>query len=184
MDDPRVELSTLTGGGDPTPILHALDSVELVIEAPPERQRSREDQVALYNLVSSAARLFPHVTIRLEPGVRCDLSPFKRHPLVFLNACGTAQGQELYRSGFIGFFASELGAAAVVGTLAEIPADDAYEVARAFMQKWLRGARAAQALREIRYEQLKEKRNPFAMYFTLHGAGYLSLTQPIQMEEV
>jgi hypothetical protein len=82
MEDPRVELSTLTGGGDPTPILHALDSVELVIEARPERQRSREDQVALYNLVSSAARLFPHVTIRLEPGVRCDLSPFANGDLL------------------------------------------------------------------------------------------------------
>jgi hypothetical protein len=76
MDDPRVELSTLTGGGDPTPILRALDSVELVVEAPPERTRSREDQVALYNLVSSAARLFPHLTLALEPGVRCELAAF------------------------------------------------------------------------------------------------------------
>ncbi len=76
MDDPRVELSTLTGGGDPTRILNALDSVELVIEAPPERTRPREDQVALYNLVSSAARLFPHLTLALEPGVRCELAPF------------------------------------------------------------------------------------------------------------
>src|SRR6266705_2002587 len=76
MDDPRIELSTLTGGGDATPILTALDSVELVVEAPPERTRAREDQVALYNLVSSAARLFPHLRLELESGVDCDLSPF------------------------------------------------------------------------------------------------------------
>jgi hypothetical protein len=75
MDDPRVELSTLTGGGDAAPILRALDSVELVIEAPAERTLSREDQVSLYNLVSSAARLFPHIDLRLEPGVRVDLAP-------------------------------------------------------------------------------------------------------------
>jgi len=75
MDDPRVELSSLTGGGDAAPILGALDSVELVIEAPPERTRSREDQVALYNLVSSAARLFPHLELRFEPGVPADLAP-------------------------------------------------------------------------------------------------------------
>lgn len=77
MDDPRVELSTLTGGGDPTPILRALDSVELVVEAPAERTRSRDDQAALYNLVSSAARLFPHLSFELEPGVGCQLPPFR-----------------------------------------------------------------------------------------------------------
>jgi|SRR5579884_618278 len=76
MDDPRVELSTLTRGGDATPILNALDSVELVVEAPEERTCTREDQVALYNLVSSAARLFPHLTLELPPGVRCELAPF------------------------------------------------------------------------------------------------------------
>jgi hypothetical protein len=75
MEDPRVELSSLTGGGDAAPILGALDSVELVIEAPPERTRSREDQVALYNLVSLAARLFPHLELRLDPGVPADLAP-------------------------------------------------------------------------------------------------------------
>src|SRR5437588_86211 len=54
MDDARVELSTLTGGGNPAPILRALDSVELVVEASAERTRSREDQVALYNLAAQA----------------------------------------------------------------------------------------------------------------------------------
>src|SRR5207249_10364002 len=44
--------------------------------SPAERTRTREDQVALYNLVSSAARLFPHLTLELPPGVRCELAPF------------------------------------------------------------------------------------------------------------
>jgi hypothetical protein len=82
MRDPRVELSTLTGGGDASPILSALDSVELVIEAPVERTRSREDQVALYNLVSSAARLFPHIDLRVEAGVPADLAPLASGDLV------------------------------------------------------------------------------------------------------
>jgi hypothetical protein len=76
MDDPRVELSTLTGGGDPEPILRALDSVELVVEAPLERTAAHEDQVALYNLISSAARLFPHLALDLPSGVHCALAPF------------------------------------------------------------------------------------------------------------
>lgn len=74
MDDPRVELSTLTSG-EAAPILAALDSVQLVIEAPPERCQSREDQVALYNLVSSASRLFPHLELRLPTAVACTLAP-------------------------------------------------------------------------------------------------------------
>lgn len=76
MDDTRIELSTLTGGGDPEPILRALDSVEIVVEAPIERTTAREDQVALYNLVSSAARLFPHLALSLPSGVGCALAPF------------------------------------------------------------------------------------------------------------
>lgn len=82
MVDPRIELSTLTGGGDATKILTALDSVELVVEAPAERTRSREAQVALYNLVSSAARLFPRMELRLDVGVPADLAPFASGDLV------------------------------------------------------------------------------------------------------
>lgn len=82
MDDPRIELSTLTGGGDATQILTALDSVELVVEAPADRTSSRDDQVALYNLVSSAARLFPHLDLRLDAGVPADLTPLASGDLV------------------------------------------------------------------------------------------------------
>jgi hypothetical protein len=85
MDDPRLELATLAplaGGNDAAPILRALDSVTLVVEAPAERTRSREDQAALYNLVSSAARLFPHIELDLRRGVACDLAPFATGDLV------------------------------------------------------------------------------------------------------
>jgi hypothetical protein len=82
MGDPRVELSTLAGGGDSAPILRALDSVKLVIEAPAERTHSREDQVGLYNLISSAARLFPHIELRLEPGIPTDFAPLASGDLV------------------------------------------------------------------------------------------------------
>jgi len=81
-DDPRVELSSLTGGGDAASVLRALDSVQLVVAAPPERSRTHEDQVALYNVVSSAARLFPHLDFALEGGVRCDLAPLAEGDLL------------------------------------------------------------------------------------------------------
>lgn len=122
--------------------------------------------------------------ISVEDLLQSDFSPFRcRSPLVILNACSTAQGEEYYRSGFIHYFASELAAAAVIGSLAEIPAADAYEFARTFVDRWLGGARAAQVLRRIRFEWLKNKNNPFAMYYTLHGSGYLSLNKPIEVKK-
>lgn len=75
MDDPRLELSRLTGAGDGAAVVHALDNVKLVITAAPARLVAREDQVALYNLVASAARLFPHIELRLADGTAVDLAP-------------------------------------------------------------------------------------------------------------
>ena len=81
MDD-RLELSRLTGGGDGAAVVTALDSLTLVIEAPPERARARENQVALYNLVSSAARLFAHIELRLPAGIAAELAPLARGDLL------------------------------------------------------------------------------------------------------
>jgi hypothetical protein len=81
VDDPRVELSRLTNEGDGAVVVGALDSVRVVVSAVPERTQTREDQAALYNLVSAAARLFPHLELRLPSGVATDLAPFAKGDL-------------------------------------------------------------------------------------------------------
>jgi hypothetical protein len=75
VEDQRLEFSRLTGSADGSAIVQALDSIRIVITADPARAVAREDQAALYNLVSSAARLFAHVELRLPEGIETDLGP-------------------------------------------------------------------------------------------------------------
>jgi hypothetical protein len=75
MEDQRLEFSRLTGSADGSAIVQALDSTRIVVSADPARTVAREDQAALYNLVSSAARLFAHVELRLPEGIKADLAP-------------------------------------------------------------------------------------------------------------
>ncbi|HEY2053158.1 MAG TPA: hypothetical protein VGH14_04390 [Solirubrobacterales bacterium] len=75
MTDARLELADLgaQGGGDA--VLERLDGVRVVIEAPADRCRDRADQVALYTMVNLAARLFPHLELRLGTSAPACLGP-------------------------------------------------------------------------------------------------------------
>lgn len=109
------------------------------------------------------------------------LPPFQGNytPLVFLNACGTAQGQDFFPSGFVPYFIAELRAASVLATLAKVPALHATGFAKEFLESWLGGVPAARALRDIRWRCLRDQLNPFPMYYTLHGLGSLQLARPL-----
>ena len=100
-------------------------------------------------------------------------------PLIFLNACGTAQGQDFTPSGFIPYFSELLGASAVLGTLAEVPALHASTFAREFLEGWLKGTPAGVVLRRLRIESMLKQYNPFPMFYTLHGIGRLGLEKPV-----
>jgi len=100
-------------------------------------------------------------------------------PLIFLNACGTAQGQDFLPSGFVPYFIADLRAASVLATLAKIPALHATSFAKEFLQSWLGAVPAARLLRDIRWRWLRDQMNPFPMYYTLHGLGSLQLERPL-----
>ncbi len=107
------------------------------------------------------------------------LAPFlvPQTPLVFLNACGSSQGQDFHPSGFVPYFTHQLLASTVIGTLAEIPAGQGLKMATDFLTLWFRGMPAATVLQFLRRRWLEEELNPFAMYYTLNGIANLSLEQ-------
>lgn len=76
MTDPRLDLAPLAPGANGDIVLGMLDSIEVVIEAPEARTRTRADQVALYNLVNQTSRLFAHVRLAVPGTAFCDLGPF------------------------------------------------------------------------------------------------------------
>lgn len=63
--DPRLELAELGQQASGDAVLERLDSVRVIVEAPPERSQGRADQAALFTVVNLAARLFPHLELRL-----------------------------------------------------------------------------------------------------------------------
>ncbi len=71
--DPRLELAELGQQVDGDAVLERLDSVRVIIEAPLERSQGRADQVALFTIVNLAARLFPHLELRLAGAVPSQL---------------------------------------------------------------------------------------------------------------
>src|SRR6185312_13954211 len=87
-----------------------------------------------------------------EPITVADLKRLQLHsfaakytPLILLNACATSQGQDFFPSGFIPYFTGKLRAAAVIGTLAEVPARHALSFARDFVGMWFGAMPAAEA---------------------------------------
>ena len=76
MNDLRVMLADLTSGADPGAVLSALDSVEVVIEAPADRCQSRTDQAGLFAMVNLVGRLHAHVRLAVPSGVQGDLEIF------------------------------------------------------------------------------------------------------------
>jgi hypothetical protein len=73
--DPRLELADLGADGGGEAVLERLDGVRVIVEAPADRCGDRADQVALYTIVNLAARLFPHLELRLGATAPSLLAP-------------------------------------------------------------------------------------------------------------
>ena len=76
MNDLRVMLADLASSADPGAVLAALDSVDLIIEAPAARCQSRTDQAGLFAMVNLVGRLHAHVRLALPAGMQADLGVF------------------------------------------------------------------------------------------------------------
>jgi hypothetical protein len=73
--DPRLELADLGADGGGEAVLERLDGVRVIVEVPAARCTGRADQVALYTIVNLAARLFPHLELRLGATAPSLLAP-------------------------------------------------------------------------------------------------------------
>jgi hypothetical protein len=103
-------------------------------------------------------------------------TPWQHHPLVFLNGCGTAGFNPEAISPFIEKFVRDRGAAGVIGT--EIPVWEqlASEFARCFLENFLKGSSAGNALLRARRELLA-KNNPLGLVYMLYGPAHLTIAK-------
>jgi hypothetical protein len=103
-------------------------------------------------------------------------TPWKHHPLVFLNGCGTAGFNPEAISPFIEKFVRDRKAAGVIGT--EIPVWEqlATEFARSFLENFLRDDSAGVALLRARRVLLAQN-NPLGLVYTLYGPSHLKIAR-------
>jgi len=92
------------------------------------------------------------------------------NPLVFINACESAEMSPAFYDGFVPYFMSK-GARGVVGTECKTPALFAVNWADKFFERFLNGQPLGDAFLELRREFLDAHRNPLGLLYAVHCDG-------------
>jgi hypothetical protein len=91
-------------------------------------------------------------------------------PLVFINACESAELSPLFYDGFVPYFMAK-GARGVIGTECETPALFAAEWARRFFDRFLAGEPLGQLFLDLRREFYYEHNNLLGLLYALYVDG-------------
>ena len=91
-------------------------------------------------------------------------------PLVFINACESAELSPAFYDGFVPYFMAK-GARGVVGTQCKTPALFAAEWAHRFFDRFLDGADLGETFLALRREFLEQHGNPLGLLYAVHCDG-------------
>jgi hypothetical protein len=91
----------------------------------------------------------------------------REHPLVFINACESAELSPLFYAGFVPYFMAK-GARGVIGTEANTPVVFATAFAEALVSRLLSGSALGQAVLDTRREFLDRDRNPLGLLYAVY----------------
>jgi hypothetical protein len=92
------------------------------------------------------------------------------NPLIFLNACESAEISPEFYDGFVPYFMAK-GARGVVGTECKMPALFATEWAMLFFPRFLGGDPLSELFLELRQEFCKQHNNPLGLLYTVYCNG-------------
>lgn len=92
------------------------------------------------------------------------------NPLVFINACESAQMSPAFYDGFVPYFMAK-GARGVVGTECQTPALFAAVWAKRFFERFLAGEALGEVFLGLRQEFLHEHGNPLGLMYAVHCDG-------------
>lgn len=102
--------------------------------------------------------------LRVEAPTRTQLAG---NPLVFINACESADLSPTFYDGFVPYFMSK-GARGVIGTECLTPAYFATEWAQDFFVRFLGGQRLGEVFLDMRREFMEKHRNPLGLLYAVH----------------
>jgi hypothetical protein len=89
------------------------------------------------------------------------------NPLVFINACESADLSPLFYNGFVPYFMAK-GARGVIGTECKTPVLFAIEWANAFFDRFLDGGRVGEIVLALRQDFLRAHGNPLGLIYAVH----------------
>jgi len=92
------------------------------------------------------------------------------NPLVFINACESAQMSPAFYDGFVPYFMAK-GARGVVGTECQTPALFAAEWAERFFERFLGGEALGELFLGLRQDFLNQYGNPLGLMYAVHCDG-------------
>ena len=101
-------------------------------------------------------------------------------PLVFINACESAELSPLFYDGFVPYFMAK-GARGVIGTECETPALFAAEWARCFFDQFLAGEPLGQIFLNLRQEFYHEHDNLLGLLYALYVDGDTRIVPAVQL---
>jgi len=101
-------------------------------------------------------------------------------PLVFINACESAELSPLFYDGFVPYFMAK-GARGVIGTECETPALFAVEWARRFFNRFLTGEPLGQVFLDLRREFYREHNNLLGLLYALYVDGDTQIVPGVQV---
>jgi pimeloyl-ACP methyl ester carboxylesterase len=103
-------------------------------------------------------------------------------PLVFINACESAELSPLFYRGFMPYF-TQRGARGLIGTECDIPALFAKQWARRFFEDFLAGGRSlGQVMLDLRREFYTEQRNLLGLAYALYCDADTRIIPGVQMQ--
>jgi len=97
-------------------------------------------------------------------------TPLRGSPLVFLNACESAELSPTFYDGFVPYFMAK-GARGVIGTECRTPALFAATWARRFFERFLTGEPVGNLMLALRQEFLSAYGNPLGLLYAVHCDG-------------
>ena len=114
----------------------------------------------------------------LKVKVRTSLPPLLKAPLVFLNACESAELSPYLYDGLMPFMIAR-GVRGMIGTEVETPALFAAEFAKDFIRRFAAGGQPlGDLLLDMRCEYLEQKNNVMGLVYALYSSGDVVVERP------
>jgi hypothetical protein len=104
----------------------------------------------------------------------------KGAPLVFINACESAEMSPAFYDGFVPYFIDK-GARGVIGTECQTPALFAAEWAKRFFELFLNGQPLGEVFLDLRKEFLEKHGNPLGLLYAVHSDGDARVDPPFAL---